>query len=236
MKEERCPFLELKTVTYCKAFPVKMIPLDRMSSSKGLCNTVDFQECSLYREVSAPGRSIETVRGFLLKSDCYYHPRHIWVSIPPETGNVVKIGIDDFARRLIGQVDRVAVPAEGAPVKENRTCFLLHAGGRMARIASPVDGAVKAVNPKVASDPSAIGHDAYGDGWLVSVELAGEGIKGLFYGSNARKWLECEIERLQRAFALDLGITAADGGEALPDISNRLNDAQWSRIVAQFLG
>jgi hypothetical protein len=31
-------------------------------------------------------------------------------------------------------------------------------------------------------------------------------------------------------------MTATDGGEALTDISSRLNDAQWGKIVSQFLG
>jgi hypothetical protein len=52
MKERKCPFLETKTVTFCKAFPSKMIPVDRMSSSEGLCNTCNYEECALYSEVS----------------------------------------------------------------------------------------------------------------------------------------------------------------------------------------
>ena len=51
-----------------------------------------------------------------------------------------------------------------------------------------------------------------------------------------RMALESEVERLQRVFSTDLGITATDGGEALTDISIRLNDAQWGKIVSQFLG
>jgi len=71
MKDRKCPFLETKTVTYCKAFPVKMIPVDKLSSSKGLCDTTNFHECALYNEVGHTGKGLETVRGFLLKSDYY---------------------------------------------------------------------------------------------------------------------------------------------------------------------
>jgi len=59
MKETRCPFLETKTVTFCKAFPSKMIPVDRMSSSEGICNTCDFEECALYSEVGEHGKRQE---------------------------------------------------------------------------------------------------------------------------------------------------------------------------------
>jgi hypothetical protein len=31
-------------------------------------------------------------------------------------------------------------------------------------------------------------------------------------------------------------MTSTDGGEALPDISSRLTEAQWGKIVSQFLG
>ncbi len=236
MKERKCPFLETKTVTFCKAYPVKMIPLDRMSSTKGMCNTTDFQGCSLYTEVSHTGRRHESVRGFQLKSDCYYHPKHLWISPSAEGDGEARIGIDDFASRLIGQIDRASLPGPSMPVRDNSVCFLLHSGQRTARFVAPADGVIKAVNPRIASDPSIINQDPYAEGWIFSMRLKGDAVNGLFHGNVARKWLECEVERLQKAFVSDLGMTATDGGEVLPDISCRLSESQWGRIVGQFLG
>jgi glycine cleavage system H lipoate-binding protein len=236
MKERKCPFLETKTVTFCKAFPVKMIPVDSTSSSKGICNTANFQECSLYHEVSHTGKGLESVRGFLLKADYYYHPKHLWVAPSPEDENEARVGIDDFAARLIGKIDRVSVPGENMPVKENSICFLLHSGQRTVRLVAPANGTVKAVNPRMAADPSIINEDPYSDGWIFSLQSKGNPVTGLYHKNVARKWLECEVERLQRAFASDLGMTATDGGEALTDISGRLTDAQWGKVISQFLG
>lgn len=235
MKDRKCPFLETKTVTFCKAFPVKMIPVDRMSSSKGMCNTTDFQECSLYNEVSHTAKGLESVRGIQLKSDCYYHPKHLWVALCPEEGEA-RVGIDDFASRLVGKVDRASLPGPDMPVKENSVCFLLHSGPRTVRMVAPANGIIKAVNPRVASDPSIINQDPYSDGWIFSMRMKGDAVNGLYHENVARKWLECEVERLQRVFVTDLGMTATDGGEALPDLSARLTEAQWSKIVSQFLG
>jgi len=53
------------------------------------------------------------------------------------------VGIDDFAARLIGKVDRASVPAAGAPVKENSVCFLLHSGHRTVRMVAPADGVIR---------------------------------------------------------------------------------------------
>lgn len=236
MKDKKCPFLETKTVTFCKAYPVKMIPLDRMSSSKGVCNTNDFQGCSLYSEVSHSGKGFDSVRGFQLKSDCYYHPKHLWVSLAAENDGEARVGIDDFATRLIGKIDRASLPGASMPVKDNTVCFLLHSGNRTARIVAPANGVIKAINPKVAADPSVINEDPYNEGWIFSMRLKGDAVNGLYHGNVARKWLESEVERLQKSFASDLGITSTDGGEALPDISSRLTEAQWVKIVSQYLG
>ena len=236
MKETRCPFLETKTVTFCKAYPSKMIPVDRMSSSEGLCNTCNYEECALYSEVSGAGKGMENVRGFHLKSDYYYHPKHLWVAPSSGEEGEARIGIDDFSAKLIGRIDRISAPAAGVPVKENGVCFLLHSGQRTVRMVSPANGVVKAVNPRVAADPSIINDDPYSEGWLFSMRPKGDAVSGLYHESVARKWFESEVERLQRVFSTDLGITATDGGEALTDISIRLNDAQWGKIVSQFLG
>jgi glycine cleavage system H lipoate-binding protein len=236
MKEKRCPFLETKTVMFCKAFPSKMIPVDKMSSSEGLCNTCHYEECPLYSEVSGVGKGMENVRGFHLKPEYYYHPKHLWVAPSSGEEGEARVGIDDFAARLIGKVDRASVPAVGMAVKENSVCFLLHSGRRTVRLVSPADGVVKTVNPKVAADPSILNDDPYSEGWVFSMRPRGDAVSGLYHETVARKWLESEVERLQRAFSSDLGMTATDGGEAHTGISSRLNDAQWGKIVSQFLG
>jgi glycine cleavage system H protein len=236
MKETRCPFLETKTVTFCKAYPSKMIPVDRMSSSEGLCNTCHFEECSLYGEVTGAGKGMENVRGFHLQPGYYYHPKHLWVSPYDGEEAEARVGIDDFSARLIGKVDRASVPAVGVAVKENTVCFLLHSGKRTVRLVSPANGVIKTVNPKVTADPSILNDDPYSEGWIFSMRLKGDAVKGLYHENVARKWFESEVERLQRVFSSDLGMMATDGGEALTDISSRLNDAQWGKIVSQFLG
>lgn len=237
MEKAKCPFLELTTVTFCKAFPVKkMIPVDKSASDKGVCNSTTFRECPAYREINNPEIMVENVRGFLLKPDFYFHPRHLWVSIAHESEGEARVGIDDFSQKLIGKIDRISVPPEGAAVRENGICLLLHSGTRTVRMVAPGDGIIRAVNRKVTSDPTLINRDPYNEGWIFSMHVTGEGIKRLFHGSVAKKWFDWEVERLQRMFSSDLGITATDGGESLSDISSRLNEAQWGRIVNLFLG
>ena len=145
MKEGKCPLLEITTVAYCKAFPVKKIPVDKVSATKGLCSTVAFQDCSLYREINGANRGTQSVRGFLLESGCYYHPRHSWVCASIGAEEEARLGIDDFAARILGPVDRVSVPAAGSALKENGIAFLVHSGPRTLRIVAPVDGVVRSV-------------------------------------------------------------------------------------------
>lgn len=236
MNERKCPFLETKTVTFCKGFPAKMIPIDRMSSLDCLCETVSFPECVVYGEISHAAEGKESLRGFSIKSGYYYHPKHVWVAPAAENRCEARVGIDDFAARVIGRIDRVSVPAAEMPVKENSVCFLLHSGRRTVRLAAPADGIIKAVNPRVVENPSLLNEDPYAEGWIFSIRLKEDAMKGLYHGNVARKWFESEVERLQRVFASDLGMTATDGGEALTDISARFNDAQWGKIISQFLG
>lgn len=236
MNEPRCPFLETSAATLSKASPAKGTSGDRASAERTLCHTAGFRECALYHEAQRAGEGPETVRGFRLEPDYYYHPKHVWVASSPEGGNEARIGIDDFAARLIGRIVRASVPGEGMPVKENTVCFLLHPGKRTVRLVAPASGSVRAVNPRVAADPSLINRDPYGEGWIFSLRPEGHAVEGLYHGSVARRWLESEVERLQWIFASDLGMTATDGGEALADISDRLTDARWAGVIRQFLG
>jgi hypothetical protein len=68
------------------------------------------------------------------------------------------------------------------------------------------------------------------------MEAQADGLKGLFHGNSIQQWLSWEVERLQRAFTTELGITATDGGEILVDIGSRLTDPQWEKVANLFIG
>jgi glycine cleavage system H protein len=233
----KCPFLETTTVFFCKAYPMKkMIPVGKGAARTSPCSTPGYCDCAVFKERNAPEKDVEHIRGFLLQTDYFFHPRHVWLSIVRENESEVRLGVDDFTQQLVGAIERVSVPPEGTAVKENGVCFLLHSGQRVVKMVSPADGVIHTINPRLAAHPALVNHDPYHEGWILSMHLAGEGIKGLYYGNSARRWLDWEGERLKRMLASDLGLTAADGGEPVPGFGERLSEAQWGRIVNQFLG
>lgn len=237
MKTARCPYLETTTVSFCKAFPTKkMIPVAKGEAQKCSCSTAAYNECSLFREHAAAGKEIEEIRGFRLRTDYFYHPRHTWLAASRDIEGEVRLGIDDFAQRLIGTIDRVSIPPKGTALKENRVGFLLHSRHGTVKLMAPADGVIHAFNPKIEASPALINRDPYNEGWVLSMRLTGDGLKGLYSGRSAERWLDWEGERLKRICAADLGQTATDGGELMPDFGERLSEAQWIRLVNQFIG
>ena len=77
----------------------------------------------------------------------YLHPGHAWAKI--ETGAFVRVGVDDFALRMLGPLDRIEGPLMGKQVHQGRPGIVLHRGGKAARVLSPVSGVVTAVNTRL---------------------------------------------------------------------------------------
>jgi glycine cleavage system H lipoate-binding protein len=237
MKEGQCPFLEVTTVTFCKAFPMrKMIPVDKNSLRKGMCNGSGFRKCMIYKDRGVRVEEVDRIRGFAQRPDYYLHPRHVWVAPSEEDRSLLRVGLDDFAQKLIGKIDRISLPAEGSIIKENSICMIVHSGARTVRMVAPIDGVVGSPNPKVVAEPALVNRSPYADGWILSLTSTGEGIKRLLHGGAARSWFEWEVEKLQRMVSPGVGATAADGGESLADIGSRLNETQWVALTGMFFG
>ena len=62
---------------------------------------------------SAPAVAPEPVwvAGYQLPESLHYHPGHTWASV--QDGDTVAVGMDDFARRLLGPARAVALPGSG---------------------------------------------------------------------------------------------------------------------------
>jgi glycine cleavage system H lipoate-binding protein len=161
-----------------------------------------------------------------------YAPGHTWLR---EKGQRLEIGIDDLAQRILPWAVGVQLPQPGSRVRAGATAAIISCGDREARIASPVDGRVVAVNGAVARDPSLVKRAAYGHGWLYAVEPEGGAWSALPTGEAARAWLRGEDERLARRLEHQLGIAAADGGEWIAPPHTFLTRDEWQQLARAFL-
>lgn len=175
---------------------------------------------------------LEEVRGFLLRPGLFYHPGHTWVM--PEGAERVRIGIDDFGRRLVNGIRQVELPPRGARLISGKIAVQLDCGKKSAKLLSPVDGIVESVNEAVKRDGSKLERDPYGKGWLFTAKVVDRTYAGLPTGPSAEEWLKRESDQLSFLLHAGLGITAADGGELIPKPPAALSTEQWEALTSTF--
>jgi glycine cleavage system H protein len=98
-----------------------------------------------------------------------YSSDHEWVS---RDGDVVRIGITDYAQDALGDVVFVQVPDVGAVVKAGESFGEVESTKSVSDVYAPVAGTVVEVNEALADGPQALNDDPYGDGWICTIRLA----------------------------------------------------------------
>jgi glycine cleavage system H protein len=179
---------------------------------------------------------VADVAGIAMPHGLAYHPLHTWVrELDAQT---VVIGLDDFARRLVGKVDKAVLPMTNVELEAGQGAALLRRGKRMAPIANPIAGEVIEVNKALRERPSLLGEDPYGAGWLYKLRSwrLAEQLGGLLGGSLARQWMELSVRRMKVATAGAQFVLAQDGGRLLDDIGSQLNQQQWENLLREHLG
>jgi glycine cleavage system H protein len=101
-----------------------------------------------------------------------YTDEHEWVSGDATPGSVVSIGITEYAAAALGDVVYVEVSAVGDDVKAGEICGELESTKAVSELYSPVTGKVAEVNQAVLDSPEVLNRDAYGDGWILKVEVS----------------------------------------------------------------
>jgi glycine cleavage system H protein len=184
--------------------------------------------------VSAPLEPV-WVSGYRLPEDLHYHQGHVWVR--PLDAHTALVGLDDFARGLIGTARRVRVPALGDWLHQGGSGFRVEVDGRSAAFLAPVEGEVVAVNTELRKSPALATEDPYGRGWVLKLradDLA-TNLKNLLSGRMARRWMEESREALELRLMALSGSVLQDGGEPVADFAKHLPDDDWKRLVGEFL-
>jgi glycine cleavage system H protein len=175
------------------------------------------------------------VGGFGVQKEMAYHPGHTWAA--PEGPERVRVGVDDFARRLVGDIRDVELPSVGDRVVQGQKGWTLLGNGHRAPLLSPVTGRVVDVNPLVEDRPEVVRSDPYGKGWLMVVRTNSlrVNLNNLLMGDLVRRWMEDTCARLRSWSTGGLSLSFADGGTAVEDLSAGLADAEWGDLVREFL-
>jgi glycine cleavage system H lipoate-binding protein len=178
---------------------------------------------------------LQEVRSFLLHPGLYYHPGHTWVM--PQRDGTVRIGLDDFGRRLVDGIRKVNLPRQGSAIVEGEVAVQLDCGGKHAKLLSPVDGKVTAVNKTLTRNglaPVELEQDPYGKGWLFTVRVPDQRFTRLPTGADSMEWLKEETGRLSLVLHSELGVTIADGGELVSKPPAMLSEEQWEALTRAF--
>ncbi len=175
------------------------------------------------------------IKGFKIPHGYYLHRGHTWVKI--EEGSTVRVGLDDFALRLLGPLDRVDAPLLGKEVKQDRDDILLSRSSNTARVQSPISGVVTDINPELRERGSLANQDPYTQGWVMRLHSQNlrQDIKNLMIGEQASQYLDGEIDRLYEVIEEEAGPLAADGGYLGDDIYGNLPQTSWQKLTRLFL-
>jgi CheY-like chemotaxis protein len=161
---------------------------------------------------------------------------HCWMSLAED--GTARIGIDDFAKKLLGRVDTINFPNIGMKVKAGEMLFSVNQGPRRARFHAPLSGTVVKINEKLAKDCSVLEQMPYGKNWICTIEgndLDAE-LPHLKIGKSAIALFQEDIDRFQ-AF-----LQKANGGEVSDPASlcigaiEQMDDARWQTSVKEFFG
>lgn len=202
------------------------------------CNVCEFDQYLEESDLAAAAGAVHTskVSGFQVADSYYYHRGHSWARV--EHGGFVRVGMDDFALKLVGRPTEIDLPKIGAQVAQTEVGWRIHKGGKEADVLSPMKGVVVATNQRVASRPELAHHDPYGLGWLMVVEPLElrSNLKNLLFEREAAAWVNAEAGRLEAKVAETYGMSlAATGGEIVDDIMGNLHDLKWEEMIHEFL-
>jgi CheY-like chemotaxis protein len=176
---------------------------------------------------------------FVLPGGVFISAGHVWANVT--VPGLVRIGMDDFARKMIGHIDTIEFPAKGNSVKKGERLFAIRQGERLAIFKSPITGKINSINNELAQNLAWLEKQPYEKGWICSIkpdQLAAE-LENLKIGEKAVTWYQQEIKRVRELLAPENGNGHLDGvAEMASLVEGQLEEVDartWEKFAASFL-
>jgi len=103
-----------------------------------------------------------------IPQDLRYTKEHEYVKT---AGDVVIVGITDYAQGELGDVVYVDLPKVGASFDQMQVFGTIEAVKAVSDLYCPLAGEVVETNGALEGDPAVVNRDPYGDGWMIKLKV-----------------------------------------------------------------
>ncbi|MGQ0793063.1 MAG: glycine cleavage system protein GcvH [Deltaproteobacteria bacterium] len=122
-----------------------------------------------------------------------YTKEHEWVMVE---GDLLVIGITDYAQDALGEIVYIELPGEGDEVTKNDAFGAVESTKSVSDLYSPISGEVVEVNESLLDSPETINEDPYGEGWMIKVRpYDAEEIEELMDSDEYSEFIEEAMEK-----------------------------------------
>ena len=134
------------------------------------------------------------IQGYKLPDELYYEENHFWVR---DDGDLLVMGMDDFAQQMAGEIVYVQLPDDGKIIKAGKKFAKMESGKWLGKVYGPVNGELAAVNEELEENPGLINEDCYGQGWMYKIKPDDKAeLQNLLKDpGEIEKWLLADIEK-----------------------------------------
>ena len=134
------------------------------------------------------------VQQYEMPDELYYEEHHFWVK---DEGDLLVMGMDDFAQVMAGEIVYVQLPDEGKKLKAGKKFAKIESGKWLGKVYAPVNGELVGVNEELETNPGLMNDDCYGKGWIYKIRADDKSeLDNLLHSSDeVEKWLLEEIEK-----------------------------------------
>ncbi|MCH8551317.1 MAG: glycine cleavage system protein GcvH [Natronospirillum sp.] len=104
--------------------------------------------------------------------DLRYTPTHEWILVD---GDVITVGITDFAQEQLGDVVFVELPEVDAAVTAGDSIAVVESVKSASDIYAPATGTILAINEALEEAPELVNSDPFEDGWFYRMRVTDTG-------------------------------------------------------------
>src|SRR5210317_1307779 len=104
-----------------------------------------------------------------IPADLKYTKDHEWVKIE---GDVVTVGITDFAQGELGDIVYVEVETVDETLEAEEIFGTVEAVKTVSDLFLPVSGEITEFNDALEDEPELVNSDPYGEGWMIKVKCS----------------------------------------------------------------